>query len=699
MYSCGRRVVDEPGARFSSPLCRYRGVMTAPNRLAQETSPYLRQHKDNPVDWYPWGPEAFAAAKERNVPILLSVGYSACHWCHVMAHECFEDDVVAIVMNERFVNVKVDREERPDVDSVYMDAVQAMAGRGGWPMTVFMTPTGEPFYGGTYFPKPQFLQLMDAIDDVWRTRPADIQQNIDALVDAIGRTSRVEPAVDLPGAEHIDRCLRQLAASFDHAWGGFGAAPKFPSTLQLDVALRALVRGDNLHYEIVTTTLDAMASGGMYDHLGGGFARYSTDERWLVPHFEKMLYDQALLARIYVHGALILDQPHWRQVASETIDYVLAELHHPDGGFYSAEDADSPDEQGHGLEGLFQTWTSAEICDVLGDSADIALDWYEVRATDADGGNFEGRTILTRLVHRGELLRPTEVEAVRQRLLEARSSRRRPGLDDKVITEWNALMLATLSEAATAFDRPDWLAAAIANGEFLLRELRRPDGRWHRSWHADGAPRSRHEALAADHAALIDAFTRLAEASGESRWIGAAMATADTMLDHFWDHDHGGLFTTADDGEALVVRQKDLLDNATPSANALAAVALLRLASLTGEQRYANHADRILRLLGSIMDSAPTAFSHALTAVDLRTFGVTEIVITGDRSDLCEEVWSTWRPNAVLAWGEPYDSPLWRHRSDGFAYVCSNFTCDLPASDVPSLAEQLRPGFRGSVGS
>ena len=384
------------------------------NRLADETSPYLRQHRDNPVDWYPWGAEAFAAAAQRNVPILLSVGYSACHWCHVMAHECFEDDEVAARLNELFVNVKVDREERPDVDAIYMDAVQAMTGRGGWPMTVFTTPDGRPFYGGTYFPRPQFLQLLTAVDDVWRNQPDDIDQNVRALGQSLDRLAHVAPDPTLPDATLVDELVDQLIGSFDARWGGFGAAPKFPSTMSLDLVLAATLRrtgeARDRAVEVVTTTLDAMASGGIYDHLGGGFARYSTDEQWLVPHFEKMLYDQALLVRVYTHAALALDLPRYRQVVEETIGYVLGELRHPRGGFFSAEDADSPDEHGHGHEGLFSVWTPEQFAEVLGADAAAAIEWYEL-----DGpANFEGRWIPSRLRHRADLRRPPAIEAARR---------------------------------------------------------------------------------------------------------------------------------------------------------------------------------------------------------------------------------------------------------------------------------------------
>jgi uncharacterized protein YyaL (SSP411 family) len=664
------------------------------NRLATETSPYLRQHADNPVDWYPWGPDAFAAAADRNVPILLSVGYSACHWCHVMAHECFDDVEVADVMNRLFVNVKVDREERPDVDSIYMDAVQAMTGRGGWPMTVFLRPDGRPFYGGTYFPKPSFLQLMTAIDDVWRNRPADVEHNVAALAEALDRSTRLSPIATLPDLDLVDSATAQLERSFDPEWGGFGTAPKFPSMMSIDLLLRNYRRtGSPAALRMATTTLDAMASGGMYDHLGGGFARYSVDRQWLVPHFEKMLYDQALLIRVYVHAAQLTGDQRWQQVVEESIEYVLRDLRHVDGGFYSAEDADSPDEHGHGHEGLFYTWLPDEVRAALGDDFDAhaVLAWFEI----GDEPNFvepgqPGRSIPSRLHHRGQLLRPPEIERARQRLFDVRALRRRPGLDDKVVTEWNGLMLSTLCEAAGACDREDWREAAVANGEFLLREVRGTDGRWFRSWHASGSPHVRHAALAADHAALIDGFTRLGELTGQARWIDEARLVADVLLDHFWDVDNGGLFTTADDAEALIVRQKDLLDDATPSANSTAAIALSRLAALTGEARYANHADRILQLLGRAIPSAPTAFCNALDALELRRHGIIEVVIPGrGRRDIVEAVQATWAPDAVLAWGEPYDSPLWTDRHAGLAYVCRQYACLAPSTSAEAVVAAL----------
>ena len=681
----------------------------AMNRLADETSPYLRQHADNPVDWYAWGDEAFAAARDADKPVLLSVGYSSCHWCHVMAHESFEDPEVAGLMNELFVNVKVDREERPDVDEIYMEAVQAMTGQGGWPMTVFMLPDGRPFFGGTYFPREprggmvSFPILCRRIGELWRTQRADVEAQAGQLADALGRTALLDPGQEVPGAAALAAVRHDLVQQHDGAFGGFGTAPKFPQAMSIDVLVRSLApTGDGAPTDAVTdaadeadgpdpadvrlaveTTLDAMASGGIYDHLGGGFARYSVDRAWLVPHFEKMLYDQALLARAYLHAWQVTGLDRYLQVVDETIGYVLRDLRHADGGFYSAEDADS-----EGEEGRFYVWTPDEVVAALDGDTDLAgavIAFYGV----TPGGNFEGRTIPNRLAERGRLDRPDHIEDARRRLLAARERRVRPGLDDKVLTEWNGLMLATLAEAAAATGRSDWLDAAVANGEFLLRALRRDDGRWLRSWQAGGG--ARHLAFAADHGALVDAFVRLAEATGQARWIGEARTTADALLDLFWDAERGGVFTTGSDAERLITRNKDLMDNASPGANSLAAVGLLRLAALTGDDRYRHHADQILRLAGPIATRHPTAFGHLLVAVDIAARGVDEVVVTGDRRDLVEVAQRMFLPRAVLAWGEPYDSPLWAGRGEGAAYVCRNYACQLPASDPATLTRQLAP--------
>ncbi len=660
------------------------------NRLADETSPYLRQHADNPVDWYPWGEEAFDRARREDRPVLLSVGYSACHWCHVMAHESFEDPETAQVMNELFVNVKVDREERPDVDAVYMDAVQAMQGHGGWPMTVFLTPEGRPFYGGTYYPPhrraglPGFVELCRAVDDTWRNRRQELEGQAERMTEALRQSVLVAGDGDaLPGAELVAEAAAGLSAQFDREWGGFGGAPKFPQTMSHEVLLRSFSRSaDPDELAIVTTSLDAMASGGIYDHLGGGFARYSVDAFWMVPHFEKMLYDQALLARVYLHAWQITGEARYRQVLDETVGYVLRDLRAPGGGCYSAEDADS-----EGEEGRFYVWRPEEIREVCGDDADAAIGWYGV----TPAGNFEGANILHRPV-RGDLERPEAVERARQALFEAREQRVRPGLDDKVLTEWNGLFLATLAEAAAATGNDDWRSAAVELAEFLVANLRREDGRWLRSWHAEaGNGATRLLGFAADHAALVDGFTRLAEFTGEARWVDEARSTADALLTLFWDDKQGGVFTTGHDAETLVARQKDLLDNATPSANGASALSLARLAALTGHDRYRRAAEDIVRLLARSAGAHPTAFAHLLAAVDVLAGPVTEVAVVGERPDLVEVVQRRFLPRTVLAWGEPYPSPLWEGREPGRAYVCQGFACQRPATTVEDLEAQLDP--------
>ena len=664
------------------------------NRLADESSPYLRQHRDNPVDWYPWGEEAFARARSEDKPVLLSVGYSACHWCHVMAHESFEDEEVAAVMNDLFVNVKVDREERPDVDAVYMEATQAMSGGGGWPMTVFLTPDGRPFFAGTYFPKtsrygrPGFMELMRAVHEAWDTKRDEVVTQADNLAEAVRARSTLRrgEGAGPAGHEHaldgslLDGGWQVLRQSFDAEWGGFGGAPKFPQVSFLDLVMRVHARDRSPEaLRIVTTTLDAMASGGIYDHLGGGFARYSVDAFWMVPHFEKMLYDQAQLLRAYAQGWQITANPNWRQVAEEIVGYVLRDLRSPEGALYSAEDADS-----EGEEGRFYVWRPEEIAAVL-DGAGLtaaAVEWWGV----TKAGNFEGSNILHRPV-RGDLLRPADVEEARSRLFQAREQRVRPGLDDKVLTEWNAMFVSALAHAGAAMQRPDWLEAAAGTADFLLSSLL-VDGRWRRSWH-QGRPSERLLAYAVDHAWLVDAFTRLAEARGEARWIDAATGAADALLELFWDHEEGGLFTVGDDGEQLIVRQKEYYDGATPSANSVAAAALLRLGALTGEPRYTEAAASILRWLTEAMAHHPQAVTLALGAADLAAAGLDEVAVVGDRPDLVAAVHRRYLPRAVLAWGEPWPSPLWEGRSEGLAYVCRDFACRAPVDSAEALLEQL----------
>jgi uncharacterized protein YyaL (SSP411 family) len=665
------------------------------NRLAQSASPYLRQHRDNPVDWYEWSDEAFSTAQKENKPILLSVGYSACHWCHVMAHESFENPDIAAVMNRLFINIKVDREERPDVDAIYMDAVQALTGRGGWPMTVFLTPTGEPFYGGTYYPAATFVKLMEAIDDVWKTRRDEVNQNVSALMEALSRTARVEPIGEINPREIVSTTVATLLTNFDHTWGGFGGAPKFPSTFGLDVLMHVYHDmtttggSDATDIEriknVVVTSLDAMAAGGMYDHIGGGFSRYSVDEQWLVPHFEKMLYDQALLLRVYVHAWASWQLDRHLQVVEETIHYLLTDLSHPLGGFFSAEDADSLTPEGHSHEGAFYTWTPQEVRDLLGALAQDALEWYDI----TDNPNFEGRSIPSRLRHRTDIIRPPHIETARQLLHTSRATRSRPGCDDKVLTEWNAMMLASLTEASTWCNRPDWLAAAVKNAEFLVAHLKKSDGSWHRSWQDDAQPPARHNALAHDYAHLIDAMCRLNEATGESRWLNEAQASADYLLEYFWDKENGGFFTVADNGATLIVRQKDLMDNATASANSVAASALTRLATITGNNTYLEYADHTMRLLARVAPSAPSAFCNFLLAVRQRHLGFTEVVVPDSNSKMLEVVYETWRPSLVVAHGQRHDSPLWEGREEGFAYVCRNYACQYPASTPDELRDRL----------
>ena len=659
------------------------------NRLADETSPYLRQHRDNPVDWYPWGAEAFDRARGLDRPILLSIGYSACHWCHVMAHESFENDATAAVMNELVVSVKVDREERPDVDAVYMDAVQAIAGQGGWPMTVFLTPDARPFFGGTYFPRDRFVDVLRRVDAAWREQRAEIESDADRLADAIREGARISPiataetgpaAAPTLSAGLVTAGVQALRQAYDAEWGGFGRAPKFPQPSMVELALRAHVRtGDPGALDMVTTTLDAMASGGIYDHLGGGFARYATDRHWRVPHFEKMLYDNALLLRLYLRGWQVAGAEHHRQVVEETAAYLLAPpMRSPAGGIHSAEDADS-----EGVEGRFYTWS---YTDIVGIGGEDAAAWYG--ATPA--GNWEGTNILWR-PERGRLLRPAEIEHARRRLLAQREARVRPGLDDKVVTEWNAMAVAALAEAGAALGREEWVGAATEVAEFLLGSLRRPDGRWLRSW--QGGRAGQHLAVAVDLAWLIEAFTRLGEATGSARWISEASRVASALLEGFWDDDEGGLLTVGHDGERLIVRAKDTYDGATPSANGVAAQALLRLGALTGEERFSSAAAAIVDLLEPTLRRHPLAGTWLLGAVDLLVGGVTEVAITGERRDLVEAVQSRYLPDAVLAWGEPYPSPLWEGRTgpaeEGLAFVCRDSVCLAPFAASDALVEEL----------
>jgi uncharacterized protein len=583
-----------------------------PNALAQETSPYLRQHASNPVDWLPWGPAALAAARERDVPLLVSIGYSACHWCHVMEHESFEDPRVAAVMNEEFVCVKVDREERPDVDALYMEAVQGMTGHGGWPLNVFLTPEQLPFYGGTYFPPeprhglPSWTQVLHAIAETWREQAAEIRAGGERIREQLSGGARLEPSAEPFDAGALDAAVARLQESFDTVNGGFGGAPKFPQTPVLEFLLRHREREASLD------TLRAMARGGICDQLGGGFHRYSVDASWTVPHFEKMLYDNALLARAYLHGYRLSEDEELARVCRATLDWVLREGRGPEGGFYSALDADS-----EGVEGRFYVWTVKELEDVLDADTDAAAHWLGV----TEGGNFvdphhpaPGLNVLT---DRGPRPDAETRERIRARLLEARATRTRPGLDDKRLTSWNALAIAALADAGAVLGGEDglrYLDAAERCAEFVLRELRDGEGRLLRTY-SEG--RARIGGYLEDYAFLLEALVVLFEATCAERWLTEARTLADQTIERFADPERGGFFSTPSDGEALIARRKDLEDSPIPSGASSAAAGLLRLAQLTGETRYERHAVSVLRLLHEIAPRHPAAFGHLLQALQL----------------------------------------------------------------------------------
>jgi len=664
------------------------------NRLAAETSPYLHQHRDNPVEWYPWGDDAFAVARAEGKPIFLSVGYSSCHWCHVMAHESFEDPATAEIMNRLFVNVKVDREERPDVDAVYMQAVQALTGRGGWPMSVWLTPDGRPFYAGTYFPDqdrhgmPAFATVCEVVAQAWNEQRDDVEDQAGRLTEAIDPhlLRSASPARIDAGA--LEAALRHIAGEFDRAWGGFGRAPKFPQAMTIDFLCRQLVHTDTADIrEMITTSLDAMAAGGIHDQLGGGFARYSTDQTWLVPHFEKMLYDNALLTRAYTHGYLVTGEGRYRAVVEDIVGYVLRDLTDPGGGFYAAEDADS-----EGIEGKFYLWSPPEIREICGNDADEVMRYYGV----SDHPNFVDphTNVAGSILHVAERNEPEPAAVARWRpeLFARRTRRVRPSRDDKVLLAWNALFLAALAEAAAAFDRDDWMLAARTNATFLLTEMRGADGRFRRSWRAS------HLAYAEDYAALLEALLTLTELD-DVAWLTDARAVADDLLRLFYDPDAGGFFTTGHDAEPLVVRPKDIFDDATPSANSMAANGLFRLGVLTGDERYAAPAVAICEMLVGPMTSHPTGFAYLLGALERHLRPPLEIAIVGDPSDprthaLRSQVVGRLLPAAVtvVASGAHHTVPLLADRPARdvpTAYVCEHYACREPVTSPDALRAQL----------
>ena len=678
------------------------------NRLAQETSPYLLQHKDNPVDWYPWGEEALERARSEDKPILLSVGYSACHWCHVMERESFEDESTAEIMNRYFVNIKVDREERPDIDSIYMSAVQAMTQHGGWPMTVFMTPDGAPFYGGTYFPPvpkggmPSFKQVLLSLADAYENRRDEVLKSAGDIREYLRTaTDASVPQVGI-SKEILDSAASSLVGQVDNRFGGFGGAPKFPQPMNLEVLLRHYKRtGDRAALSGFELTLREMSNGGIYDQLGGGFHRYSVDAYWLVPHFEKMLYDNALLARLYLEACQATGDAFYRRVAEETLDYVVRDMTSSEGGFYSAEDADS-----EGEEGKFYVWTPAEIEAVLGpDEARVATRFWDV----TERGNFEGTNILY-------VPRPLEAVAaefdisteelwqrmvrIREKLFAERDKRVRPGRDEKVLAAWNGLMLRAFAFAARVLESEDYRRVAEKNASFLLEKLK-VDGRLRRSY-KDG--QARFNGYLEDYACVADGLLTLYEATFEMRWLKEAAALTDTILELFWDAEKGTFYDTAADHEELVTRPRDVYDNAAPSGNSVAVDVLLKLSVLLERDDYRRHAETAFENLSGVVVRIPGGFGRLLSALDFYLSTPYEVAIVGDPEAkdtraLINAVYSAYLPNKVVAGRSESDEeaarlvPLLADRSTrngkATAYVCVNYACQHPSTDAEELREQL----------
>jgi len=679
------------------------------NRLIHETSPYLLQHAHNPVDWYPWSEEAFAQARLENKPLLLSIGYSACHWCHVMEHESFENEAIAKLMNENFVSIKVDREERPDLDQIYMNAVQMMTQHGGWPMTVFLTPDGIPFYGGTYFPPedrynmPGFPRILLSVAQAYRDQPDEVTRTAAALLEELRRLSIGKESNELLSFDLLDAAQRAISRNYDSINGGFGSAPKFPPAMNLEFLLRSNARSpDQNVLEVVKNTCRKMAEGGIYDQLGGGFHRYSTDARWLVPHFEKMLYDNALLSRHYLHFYQVTGEDFARRTIEETLDYVVREMTSPLGGFYSTQDADS---EGH--EGKFFVWTVDEIAEALGaEDAALFCAYYNVTPL----GNFEGKNILnvTRpqaAVAKAENVTSERLQAAidagRKKLFAIRERRIKPDRDEKILTAWNGLMLASFAEASAILGRDDYAEIARQNARFILDNLCR-DGLLLRTF-KDG--QAKLNGYLEDYAFLADGLLSLFEATGEFAWFDEALRLTQTMIDEFWDEEEGGFFFTGKSHEALIVRSKDYFDNATPSGNSVAAEVLLKLNTLTGNEDYRRRAVTVLRLVAQPMQRYPSGFGRALCAVDFHLSSPKEIVILGapdldQTRRLTREVWNGYLPNKVVVCASMIDEerrqaiPLLAGRTltdnQPTAFVCEHYSCKQPVTTPEELANQLQ---------
>jgi uncharacterized protein YyaL (SSP411 family) len=678
------------------------------NALINETSPYLLQHAHNPVNWYPWGEAALNKAKADDKPILLSIGYSACHWCHVMEHESFENEEIAKLMNDNFINIKVDREERPDLDQIYMTAVQMMTGHGGWPMTMFLTPEGVPFYGGTYFPPddrynmPGFPRVLLSVAEAYRSQRDQVGNTATQMLGELRRVGFASESRDLLTTEILDGSYRRIAKNYDRVHGGFGGAPKFPPAMTLEFFLHVYHRTrDEEALKIVSETCRKMAEGGMYDQLGGGFHRYSVDAKWLVPHFEKMLYDNALLSRLYLHVYQLTKDEFARRIATETLDYVVREMTNPRGGFYSSQDADS-----EGVEGRFFVWSRTEVVDVLGEQdAAIFCDYFDI----TEEGNFDDHNILHVNASIRDIAQKHSVDATRARgiidngrrtLFEIRDRRIKPGRDEKTLTAWNGLMLASFAEASAILDDAKYREVARANASFILNDLMR-DGLLLRTY-KDGEAKL--NAYLEDYASLIDSLVSLYEVTGEFEWIENAIALADKMIKEFWDEEEGGFFFTGKSHERLIVRSKEWMDNATPSGNSIAAMSLLRLSLLTGNEGYRRHATTILRLNADQVRRYPSAFGFALTALDFYVDSPVEIaLVANDRESLFGElwqaVWSIYLPNRVIALAAADDVetapniPLLSDRKpiDGIAtaFVCQSYVCQAPTTSKEALLAQL----------
>jgi uncharacterized protein YyaL (SSP411 family) len=678
------------------------------NRLSEETSPYLLQHAHNPVDWNPWGEEALERARREDKPILLSIGYSACHWCHVMEHESFENEEIARVMNENFVNIKVDREERPDLDQIYMNAVQMMTRHGGWPLTVFLTPDLVPFYGGTYFPPedrynmPGFPRILLSVADAYRARPDEVKQSAWEILSELRRMNIARESAQGFAPQMLEQAYNSLARSYDASHGGFGSAPKFPSSMNLEFLLRTYKRtGEARALEMVAQTCRLMAEGGIYDQLGGGFHRYSTDAQWLVPHFEKMLYDNALLSRLYLHAYQATGEAFFRRVAEETLDYVVREMTGASGGFYSTQDADS-----EGVEGKFFVWDAGEVDALLGaEDAPLFRVYYDV----TEGGNFEEKNILHVTRSADEVARETgvkpeqllqAVERGRRLLFEAREQRIKPGRDEKIIAAWNGMMLESFAEAGAILGREDYREVAERSAEFVAGNLMSDGLLLH--VYKDG--RTKHVAFLDDYACVVSGLVTLFETTGTLRWLEQAVALADKMISEFWDEDEGGFFYTGESGEKLIVRNKDYFDNATPSGNSVAAETLLRLSVLIGNEDYRRKAVNVLRLVRDAVEKYPSAFGYALGALDFHLSTPKEIAVISatslaDARPYAREIWSRYLPNKVVAQSLEGDEraaallPLLRDRravsGRASAYVCENYTCKQPVTTPEELAAQL----------